>query len=154
MEWLVLPAVRGECVLTFGDGNVLEKKDDSGDWELPCESRHQIAVNHRGTNVLKPTGNVLQNLDGVLARLALAMTAVEPRSNREHDNDKSISESREEEKQAFCREISEGLAQYMKNTYCASGIFLRANHRSYGWRRGRTVPPNRTLHPFLCWVKT
>ena len=38
MEWLVLPAVQGECVLTFGDGNVLEKKDDSGDWELSCES--------------------------------------------------------------------------------------------------------------------
>ena len=103
--------------------------------------------------MLKATGNVLQNLDGILARLALAMTAVEPRSNREHDNDKSISESREEEKQAFCREISEGLAQYMKNTYCASGIFLRANHRSYEWRRGRTVPLNRMLRPFLCLVK-
>ena len=53
--------------------------------------------------MLKATGNVLQNLDGILARFALAMTAVEPRSNREHDNDKGISESREEEKQAFCR---------------------------------------------------
>ena len=38
MECLVLLAVRGECVLTLGDGNVLEKKDDSSDWELSCES--------------------------------------------------------------------------------------------------------------------
>lgn len=46
-------------------------------------------------------GDGLQNLDRVLARLALAVATVEPRGDRKHNDDESVAECREEEEQAF-----------------------------------------------------
>ena len=52
-------------------------------------------------NMLEATGNVLQNLDRVLARVVLAVAAVEPGSDGEYDDNKRVPERGNEEEHSF-----------------------------------------------------
>ena len=81
---------------------MLEEQDDRRDRQLGCEGRDEAAVDGRRPDVLKASRDVLQNFDGIFARLALAVAAVEPGRDRENDDDERVAEGGDEEEQAFC----------------------------------------------------
>lgn len=79
-------------ILTLRDGDVLEQENDGSDWEFASQSRYEIRIDVRGTNVLEARGNGLQNFNGVFARLALAVAAVKPRRDGENNDHEGIAE--------------------------------------------------------------
>lgn len=52
--------------------------------------------------MLEPAGNILQDLDGIFARLGLVMTTEQPGRKREHDDHECVSEDTEEEPETCC----------------------------------------------------
>lgn len=76
---------------------MLKQENNGRDRELTGQGAQKSGVNHGGTDMLETAGNSLQNFDGVFARFALAVTAIQVRCQGEDDNDKGITEHRDEE---------------------------------------------------------
>ena len=81
---------------------MLEEQNDRRDGQLGGECGHKLAVNRWCTHVLETTRNSLQDLDRVLAALALAVAAKEPRGEGEDDDDEGVAERGDEEEHALC----------------------------------------------------
>ena len=64
--------------LTLGDSNVLKQQDDSRDRELGRNRRDEVRVDDWRPDMLEASRDGLQDLDRVLARRALPVSAVEP----------------------------------------------------------------------------
>ena len=80
---------------------MLEKQDDRRDRDLASHSCHQLAIDDRGPNVLETARNSHEDLDRVLSRFTLVVPAVEPRRDREDDDDEGVSKHRYEEEESF-----------------------------------------------------
>lgn len=78
--------------LTLRNGDVLEKQNDSRYRQLAGHRGNEILVNYRRADVLEAARDRLQNLDGILARLALVISAVQPGCDCQDDNHKGIPE--------------------------------------------------------------
>ena len=83
---------------------MLQQKDDCSHRELGSKGGNETTVDYRCTDMLEATGNGLQDLDGIFSRVAHAMPAVQPRGDGEDDNDKRVTERRDEEERSLCRD--------------------------------------------------
>ncbi len=84
--------------LTLGNGDVLEQHDYCSNREFGRKCRQELRVDVGSTDVLETPRHVLEDLDRIRAFCALAMARIQPRSEREDDNDECATERRDEEK--------------------------------------------------------
>ena len=82
--------VRREKERTFRNGDMLKQEDDGGNRELRGKSRDQSGVDIGGSNVLEPSRNGAQNLDGVFAAGIDPVAAVKPCGEGKDDHNKGI----------------------------------------------------------------
>ena len=71
---------------------MLKEENDSGNWQFGSKGADQVVVEMERANMFETSGDVLKDLDGILAGRADAMAAVEPGSNGQDDNHKGIAE--------------------------------------------------------------
>ena len=91
-----------ELELTFGNGDMLQQEDDSSHRKLTRHSRNEVAVDDGRAYMLEASRHVLQDSDGVSARRAPAVSAVQPGRDRQDDDYECVPEHRHEEEEAFC----------------------------------------------------
>lgn len=70
---------------------MLKQKNDGCNRDLASQGGYETTVRREHAYMAESSRNCLHNLDWVLARLALAVTAVQPGSDRENDDDKGVS---------------------------------------------------------------
>ena len=71
---------------------MLKKENDGGHRKLACECRKQFVVDLGLFNMAEAAWDGFEDLDGILAGRADAMTAIEPGSNGQDDDHKGIAE--------------------------------------------------------------
>ena len=57
---------------------MLKEENDSGNWQFGSKGADQVVVEMERANMFETSGDVLKDLDGILASLVLAMSAVQP----------------------------------------------------------------------------